>query len=398
MSRRGVLVIAVVAIGLGLASTRSSPPSHTTSSVAPSDTRLSQQTNVARVAGGVVSLRQVATPLANLMPDVLASPVHKIRNLTAHGDPFAAQMLAVRSGDPLLVAHSIYMNFYCMDMPVQLHGKSVRQLLTETSFDPKTGKRVPLDEKLIAMNEAMQAVAPMRIQPPSEIAAVVAKQMQKLLDGDSLDYAQQTELLKKMAAPLSTSQRASFNATIERSVAECRGRLFGAEFGAEYRAALDRLVANGVVSAHLFNRRAGWESPSYSQLNQRDYDLVLRAFAEWQPDGIARLLIGSPAAVGALDSSWMTEENLGAALALEFNLGIIVACALGVSDCGPNSSRFRSMCAMAGGCDQPDLASLLRHVFERDGLEPAVIDREINRVVDAYRRRDLDALGIRRKQ
>ena len=31
-------------------------------------------------------------------------------------------------------------------------------------------------------------------------------------------------------------------------------------------------------------------------------------------------------------------------------------------------------------------------------LDPALIDREINRVVDAYQRRDLDALGVRRKK
>jgi hypothetical protein len=345
------------------------------------------------------ALPPLAHPLANLLPDVFASPIEKLRGLTAIGDPFAAQLRAARSGDPLLLVHAINLTLHCADLPVQFYGKSVRQSMTEISVDPKTGKAIPPDEGMIVLYEAMLSSAPSRVRMPPDIVADVKRVQETWSLGNPPDYARRIEIQKKLSAALTDTQRASYSATIERSAAECRGRLlFGEEFGKEYRAALDRLVANGVASAQLFNRRAGWASEGLDKLTDHDYALVERAVAESQPDGLARLLVGGTAAVGKMDESWADEEALGGGLALYFNLGPLTACALGVSDCGPDSAGFRSACAMLGGCDQPDLASLLRHVFERDGLDPAVIDREINRVVDAYRRRDLDALGIRRKQ
>ena len=246
------------------------------------------------------------------------------------------------------------------------------------------------------MNEAAQSVGPLRIQPPPELVPELAKQMKAGEIGDPPDYARQAERLKKSAASLSVSQRSNWAAVVERSASECRGRVIGFDFGAAYIAALDRLVAKGVVSAQLFNRRAGWQSQSLGRLNEQDFALVQRAFAEWQPDGIARLLLGGDAAVGSIDENAFADADFGAAMMLHFSLGPLTACALGVSDCGPDSTRFRSLCHSVGGCDQSDIASLLRHIFERDGLDPAIIDRELNRVVDAYRARDLDALGVRR--
>ena len=122
-----------------------------------------------------------------------------------------------------------------------------------------------------------------------------------------------------------------------------------------------------------------------------------RALTEWQPDGIARLLLSGDAAVGPIDESRFTDADFGAAMMLGFSLGPMAACALGVSDCGPDSARFRSLCHSVGGCDQSDVASMMRHIFERDGLDSTIVDHEINRVVSAYRARDLDALGVRRK-
>lgn len=351
--------------------------------------------------GGIVRgvAQQLPNPLANLLPDVFASPIEKLHALAAIGDPFEAQLRAVRSGDPLLLVHAIHLTLHCSDLPVQFHGKPVRQSMTDNSFDPKTGKKITPDEGLISMYETMLSSAPSRVRIPPDIVADVKRIQETWSIGDPPDYARRTDIQKKLAAALSDAQRASYSATIERSAAACRGRLIGSqEFYREYRGAQDRLVANGVVSAQLFNPRAGWKSDGLDKLTDHDYALVERAVAESQPDGLARLLIGGTAAVGTMDESWAGEEALGGGLALYFSLGPLVACAMGVSDCGPDSARFRSACAMYGGCDQPDLASLLRSVFERDGLDSAVIDREINRVVDAYRRRDLEALGIHRKQ
>jgi hypothetical protein len=356
--------------------------------------------NVRSLAGitGQNVLPQLAMPLLDFAPNLFASPATKMRQLSTLGDPFAAQLQAVRSGDPLQIAHALYMTLHCMDMPVQLHGKSAREVLTESSYDPKTGKKAPQNEALIAMHEAMQTAGPLRMRPPPELVAEVARFSQTWGIVDSPDYARQAELFKKMAAPISSTQRASWASVVERSASECRGRLFSSEFSAEYRAALDRLVANGVVSAQLFNRRAGWQSNSLSELNDRDYELVQRALAESQPDGIARLLIGGSAAVGRFDDTGFAEADLNAGMALQFMLGPLTACALGVSECGPDSARFRTLCHMSGGCDQPDTAALLRHVFDRDGIDPSIVDREINRVVDAFRTRDLEALAVRRKQ
>ncbi len=399
MSRRGVVFGALVAAAvIAVLLLRGPSTNGTSAQVAANLATTGTTEQPART--GIVSptLPLLANPLANVLPNLFASPAEKVRSLSAFGDPFAAQLRATRSGDPLLLAHSVYMTFHCMLMPVELHGKSVRQLLTETPHDRRTGNKNTPDEALIAMTEAMQSLMPLRIRPPAEIAVEVNKLMQESPIGDAPDYVRRTELFKQQAARLTPAQRAMHSAIVERSAQECRGRLVGTDVGGEYTAALDRLVASGVVSAQLFNRTAGWQSPSVDQLNDRDFDLLQRAFAEWQPDGIARLLVGGTSVIGAVDVSWVTEANLVASLELGFNLGAMSACALGVSDCGPDSARFRSACVMFGGCDQPDLAALLRHVFERDGLDPAVIDREINRVVDAYQRRDLDALGVRRKK
>ena len=343
-------------------------------------------------------LPQLANPLSNLLPDVFASPVKKMQRLNAMSDPFAAQLQAVRLGDPLFIAHSAYMTLHCMDMPVQLHGKTVRELLTESSYDPKTGQKTQPNEGLIAVHEAIRSVGPQRIRPPPELVAEVARLTETWGLSDSPDYARQADIAKQMAAPISPLQRAHWAAAIERSASECRGRVIGSNFGAEYRAALDRLVANGVVSAQLFNQRAGWEGKGLDQLNARDYGLVERALNEWQADGIAKLLIGGKTATGRLDETGFAETDSGAAFMLDFSLGPLVACALGVSDCGPDSSRFRTLCHTVGGCDQSDIAALFRHIFERDGIDPTIVDREIKRVVDAYRARDLDALGVRRKK
>ncbi len=401
MRRRHLIVVAgtIAAAVLVAALFRQALPEGANSKSVPVSSGQAQKGKSARYASGASvreALPQLPNPLSNLVPDVFASPAKKMQRLTALGDPFAAQLQAVRSGDPLLIAHSVYLTLHCIDVPVQLQGKTVREMVSESSYDPKTGKKIPPNEALIAMNEAAQSVGPQRIQPPAEFVAELMRQNETWMPDAQPNYARQAEILKRSAASLSLAQRANWTAVVERSASECRGRLIGAGFGAEYRAALGRLVADGVVSAQLFNRRAGWQSESLGQLNDRDYGLMQRALTEWQPDGITRMLVGGSAAVGSFDYAGFSEADFGAALTLEFSLGPLAACALSVSDCGPDSSRFRSLCHSFGGCDEPDMAALLRHVFERDGLDPTLIDREINRVVNAYLARDLDALGIRR--
>jgi len=262
MNRRATTLLCIVAVVCAVVVFRTSTPLTDLQKAAAPSTSSTGRVSAVTTATSVVSLPQLANPnpLANLMPDVFATPEQKLRKLQGLGDPFAAQLQAVRSGDPLLVAQAVYMTFHCADMPVQLQGKSVRQWMTENSFDPKTGKKIPPNENLIAFHEAWQTATPVKTVPPPDIAAEIKNQSENWPDPDTVDYARQTELLRKLSATLTPAQRASFNAMIERSASECRGRLIGKDFGAEYRAALERLVANGVVSAQLFNQRTGWKS------------------------------------------------------------------------------------------------------------------------------------------
>ena len=166
------------------------------------------------------------------------------------------------------------------------------------------------------------------------------------------------------------------------------------------RPMVNQLVAQGVTSALLFNSRAGWQSAGYDlDLAPRDFDVLERAFLDAQQDTWAKLLLLSPRATGQSPPDLWPDDvtMISAYMSLDQLLGPLTACALGIYECGPNSNYFRAFCLDYGGCDQPDLAALIRHVFQRDGLDPTIVDREIDRVVAIYRNRDFAALGIRRK-
>lgn len=339
-----------------------------------------------------------ASLMSKVLLNPLAQPAEKLRALGSMSDPFEAQLFAVWSGDPLLLVSALYMTMHCSDPAVQLHGRNVREWMTEHGLDPKTGAKIPPDERDVAMNEAAQQLGPRRIYPPADLRTEIAKRQRDWVPGQIEDVEASIELLKKLSAPLSPAEKSAYDTQIAQASTECRGRATaGTDFGTAYRAALDRMVASGVVSALLFNQKAGWQSKSTADLNDRDYELVERAINEAQPDGIARLLAANQYVVGNIDYTALPDDAIEAGLSLGFHLGTLAACELGVSDCGPTSWRFRIACMGFGGCDQPDLATLLHHVFQRDGLDPRIIDREVARVVAAYRARDLEALGIRRK-
>lgn len=409
MERRGKTAVAVVvacAVVALIALTRQSPapaPDRPVAEVSRAHSKsanpnASSSRRAAFAAPDPLSAFDSVGLMSTALLNPLAQPAEKLRALGAMSDPFAAQLLAVRSGDPLLVATASYMTMHCSDPAVMLHGRNIREWMTEHSFDPKTGAKVPPDEMHIAMNEALQQAGPKRIYPPADLRAEIAAKHRDWLPAHAVDLPASIELVKKLSTPLPPAEKAAYDALIEKASRECRGRgSIGEKFGPEYRAALDRLVANGVVSAQLFNRRAGWQSQSTSELNDRDYELIERAIIESQPDGIARLLSPGSTTVGSLSYAAIPDDAIDAALVLGFTLGTLAACELGVNDCSPTSWRFRSACVSYGGCDQPDLAALFRHVFQRDGLDPGIIDREIARVVAAYRAGDLNALGIRRK-
>ena len=406
MSRNNAFGAAVVACALFvlfavIAGRQGSYVVAPTAAVAATDTRASSfrdERNSRLVGGyngaltGIVSSGLLSNPLIN----PLAAPREKLRALSSMTDPFEAQLLAVRSGDPLLVVAAVHLTMHCMESVVTLSGRNVREMMAENSRDPKTGAKVPPNEMIIALTEA-QLTGPRRVYPPADIRPEISALIRDSLPAQEATYRRQRELMGKLAAPLAPLEKAAYDRQIQQSSDECRGRTYSTAFGAEYRAALDRLVANGVVSAMLFNRNAGWQSDSITSLNDRDHALVERAMNEFQPDGVAQLLSARGNALGQLDYTRIPDDATEGAFMLEFHRGALAACDLGVGDCGPSNWRFRVACMNYGGCDQPDLAALLRSLFARDGLDPNLIDREVGRVVAAYRARDLDALGIRRK-
>ena len=351
-------------------------------------------------AGGTPQLVTLAMPpsvLPAILIDPLELPSTKLRRLAQNPDPFDAQMQAVRSGDPLLIVLAPYIYLHCLDTVVHFYGKDIRAWHTQNSFDAKTGKPVPPSEDVIRFTEAQMKAGLQRIYPPEPVRSFVSAQLSAGWPREEKpNYAALESLWTQMAVPMTPPERAFYDARVAQAASECRDRGINSDFGAEYRAARDRLVAKNVVSALLFNHQAGWSSDGTGNLNERDYELVQRALNEWQPDGIARLLVGGIPSTGAINTQGLPADAIGAVLLLDFSVGTLAACHLGIMDCSPDSTRFRSLCHSAGGCDQPDMAAQLRYVFERDGLDSSVIDREMMRVVTAYRNRDLEALGIRR--
>jgi hypothetical protein len=127
------------------------------------------------------------------------------------------------------------------------------------------------------------------------------------------------------------------------------------------------------------------------------YELVARAITERSPDGLARLYLSTSAPIGNLWRDDTPHDSLTWTVVAPEMMRKLVLCELGLGDCSGGSSFHVDACGMYGGCHQPDLAALIRYVLARDGLAPDLIDRNVSRVLDAIRRGNLDALGIRRK-
>lgn len=393
--------LALVACGLvALWFSRSAGIGTFDSSVAPpratATAAVAQKSSLRALPGPIIETR----PLASLLPDPTVDSARKMRALHALGDPFAAQLQAASSGDPVLMYASASATLHCFASPVQWRGKDVRRTLTEYSRDPKSGAPIPPDEYWIAWTEAKASAGPQRIVPRKALREEMMRESITWPSEAARPSPERTaELVRLNAAPLSAAERTASDAVVLRARDECLGRMASEDIGKVYRESLDRLVAQGALSAQLFNRRAGWTSGQDRELEPRDYDLLERAFLDGQHDTVARLLLQSPRATGRPDAdTWPNDlDLLGAYSTLELALGPLSGCVLGLTDCGAESSLFRSLCMDFGGCDQSDLEALLKYVFRRDGLDPGIIDREIERVLTMYRSRDFAALGYRRK-
>jgi hypothetical protein len=360
----------------------------------------------------------VLDPLANLDPfAALALRVNpftqnsndaslqKLRDLQRGRSLSEAQLEAAKSDDPLVHVNALHMMLPCMLEPVQMAKQSASDHLARISLDPKTGQPRAIKEKEIEFAALRANGGPQRIYPPEEVRAAIKKEMDEPWEERSArfergerDFDREMQLWRATLAPLNIAEREAFDEVRTTLANSCDGKLFSNDFGPAYRAQRDKLAAQGVLSALIFNENAGWTSQrSLSALSERDFALVERGIREQHPDVLAMLLLRLNLNV-ELDAEKMPPDEIGLALGLNYHGARLVACALQVAYCGRGSQIFQELCLSFGGCDQPDAPTLMRSVLVRDGLDPALMDEAVTNMVLKIRAGDLEALGIRRKK
>jgi hypothetical protein len=357
-------------------------------------------------------------PLANLDPfatlalnrDSLsfarhANSLHAMREIRRGKTLSEAQVVAAMSDDPLVHVNSFFMMFPCMNESVRAVRRDVGKDLAEYSRDPKTGAPRTVSKEELEFAELRANGGPQRISPPKEIREEIRKEIDEPIeermarfDRGERDIAKEMRLWRANLAPLTNDERGEFDAIRSELAKACDNKMFSNEFGAAYRAQRDKLAAQGVISALIFNEKAGWTSTKHlGELSERDYALVERGIKEQHPDVLAALLLRGSLHADA-STARLPDDEYAARIVLQFHAVQMAACALSVSDCSRESRTFQESCLMVGGCDQPDAFALWRYVLARDGLDPAAVDRVVADLVAKIRAGDLDALGIRRKK
>ncbi len=348
------------------------------------------------------------TPLNELLPDPLAAmrlpsvsanalatrgTVAELRRLAQMRSLLDAKIAAAQSDDPVVWVNSFLMGMECWNQKFT-STEAVNTSVTYSGIKPDLARMMAL----------MATWPPTRVMPPLEIREKhlrhVKEQMDRFQTGAeppelTVDEVEQDH--RTMLAPTLPEEDASFEKLKANLAVDCAKSTLNSEFGKAYRATQDRFAEKGMLGALIGQSRTGrvggdgWEA-----LSDANYELAARAVRERSPDGLAAMLLTISPPVGNI-TDLDDEFAVIAAIAAPMWIGQLSSCELAVSDCNPSSYAFREACANLGGCHQPDLASLIRYVLARDGLAPDLIDKNVARVLDAIRRGDLDALGIRRK-
>jgi hypothetical protein len=357
-------------------------------------------------------------PLANLDPfaslalriDPLAfksraNSVQTLRELQRGKTLAEAQVAAAMSDDPVVHVNSLHMLFPCMNEPVYLAGRHVRSTLERLTRDPKTGQPLPVSEAEVRFAALRANSGPQSIHPQEEVRAELKRRAELDLNTPveklrlrERDYERETKLWLQLRAPLSDTDKAAFEQIRDDLVEECGDKNFSRNASAAYQAQRDAFAARGVLSALIFNEKTAWTSSrTLSELSDRDFALVQRAFHEQDPGVLAMLLLRG----GLFPSSELItfpDDAVDALMIVGMVAPKLTACSLNVADCGREGFIFQDACLMFGGCDQPDAFALWRYVLARDGLDPSVIDRVVADLVAKIRAGDLEALRIRRKK
>jgi hypothetical protein len=377
----------------------------------------SQTSTTPRPSAHASSSVTTLDPLANLDPfatlalnrDPLAfarnaNSIQTLRELQRGKTLAEAQAAAAMSDDPVVHVNSLHMMFPCIWEPVQLATKTPHQYLQQLSSDSKTGLPKPLDEAELQFVALRASGGPQRLH----YSAPLRERLQKLSEEATQRHASEETTRRDIPAEmrvwaetrasLSLTEAAAFATVRDHLVSACDEKLIGSDFGAVYRAQREKLAGNGVLSALIFNESAGWASRrTLSELTERDFALVERAFREQHPDVFALLLLRGHV-FSSTELITFSEEAQVAKMVVGYEIPKLAACALNVADCSPSGFIFQEACLNFGGCDQPDAFALWRYVLARDGLDPSVIDRVVADLVAKIRAGDLEALRIRRKK
>jgi hypothetical protein len=401
INKCSLLVIAVILLGVTLWSCSRSEFLLTKTLPAEKSVSASTKNNV--VVYGASGSNSLAT-LNELMPDPLAAirfpsftsnalgtrgTVAELRRLALMGSLLEAKIAAAQSDDPVLWINSLYMGIECM-MP---HFNR-RHTAAKTSDDDPIKARI---DKVAENWTAYRSYTSAAVE--QKITQRVSQSLDQLNDSSrAKKYTEEDyTLFLQTLATVSSQDRAAFEEIQARMYRACEKGTTEV-FGLLFRENRQRWVERGALGALIFDEGSGWTSArSLGELSERDYELVARAIAERSPDGLARLYLSSSAPLGDSRPEDAPQDWYMGGFVMPEMTRKLVLCELGLSDCSGGSSFHADACGMHGGCHQSDLASLIRYVLARDGLPPDLIDRNVARVLDAIRRGDLNALGIRKK-
>jgi hypothetical protein len=330
-------------------------------------------------------------------------PLGSPRDVTGGTEPIAIRLRRVyqtpsirasiaqltNTDDPTMAVHAMHWVVLCTNIHIS---------------DPLTPDSFIYDKKLteaqrIEMahrhNKSREAPPP-RLQFPEPWAGILNKFA--LTGAAQFDPELEKALEIAVIAPMTEREAATRAKLITDLKRDCKGAIYQSEDTVRSREVRAHWAARGATSALYQNKDYGWTSNSLRELNDQDYALIERIINERQPDGLAKLLNGF--AVNAVFDIEAIEQNSAMLMAVAAQMLVppIAACKLGLDDCSSDNPRFKNICLTHGGCDQPDIPSLLRYISARDGFDPNWLDKQVETLIQKIREGDLAALGIRRKK
>jgi hypothetical protein len=250
--------------------------------------------------------------------------------------------------------------------------------------------------EMATSHNTMRESVPLRLQFPEPWAGIINQLA--FASASTFDSDLKKALDIAVIAPMSVLEADTRTTLINVLRRDCDGNVLNKDQLARSRQARAQWAARGATSALYQNGDYGWSSKSLRELTDRDYALVERMILERQPDGLARLL--QTTALTSVFETSAIEQNSSVLMALTAPLLVtaLATCKLELNDCSSDSPQFKTLCITNGGCDQPDIPTLLRYVSARDGFDPNWLNQQAETLIKKIHEGDLAALGIHRKK